>query len=119
MPIQDDSFVARYIRAIENPDSIGFKNGIWYQSPRKGDDYRNRGFGVDILNNEEAKALTQGRKGKYLTEEEERSIRNNYIEYAQRALRRHTPGMLLPSETREAMAIGMLYRGDSVNGNPI
>lgn len=49
MPISDfdNLLVGQYIRIIENPDSIGFKNGRWYQSPRRGDDPNNRGFGID------------------------------------------------------------------------
>ena len=34
----DSTLVGQNIRAIENPDSIGFNNGIWYKSPRRGDD---------------------------------------------------------------------------------
>ena len=48
MPVRDDSLIAQYIRAIENPDSIGFNNGKW-EAPPKGKSYdaNNRGFGVD------------------------------------------------------------------------
>lgn len=42
--------------AIENPDSLGFKNGVWYQSPRKVDDKNSRGFGIDIVYNPDARS---------------------------------------------------------------
>lgn len=115
MPVRDDSLVAQYIRNIENPDSIGFRDGMWFQSPRKVDDPNNRGFGVDIRFNE-AKELVKGRPGKYLTEEEERTLRNNYISSMEGVLNKWTPKVLQenPSEAKKAMATGMLYREDGV-----
>ena len=117
MPIKDDSLVAQYIRAIENPDSVGFKNGIWYAPPKgQGYDPNNRGFGMDINNNNDTKALTANRPGKWLTEEEERQLRLKHLEDNQKTLDRWTPQMLreMPSEEKKAMALGMLYRGDGV-----
>lgn len=116
MPIFDDSLVAQYIRAIENPDSLGYKNGIW----REGKDPRNRGFGVDIINNEAASKKVAGRIGKWLTEEEERDLRLKHIDYSQDRLEEHTPKIFKEpiSENKKIMATGMIYRGDSVNGNP-
>ena len=80
----DNTLFGRYIRQIENPDSIGW-NPItkrWNESTRKGDDKRNRGMGIDILNNKAAKKLTQGRPGKYLTESEENQLRNKHIVFS-------------------------------------
>lgn len=117
MPIKDDSLVSQYIRAIENPDSAGFKNGIWYAPPKgQGYDPNNRGFGMDINNNNDTKALTANRPGKWLTEEEERQLRLKHLEDNQKTLDRWTPQMLreMPSEEKKAMALGMLYRGDGV-----
>lgn len=117
MPIKDDSLVAQYIRAIENPDSAGFKNGIWYAPPKgQGYDPNNRGFGMDINNNNDTKALTANRPGKWLTEEEERQLRLKHLEDNQKTLNRWTPQMLreMPSEEKKAMALGMLYRGDGI-----
>lgn len=117
MPIKDDSLVAQYIRAIENSDSAGFKNGIWYAPPKgQGYDPNNRGFGMDINNNNDTKALTANRPGKWLTEEEERQLRLKHLEDNQKTLDRWTPQMLreMPSEEKKAMALGMLYRGDGV-----
>ena len=117
MPIKDDSLVAQYIRAIENPDSAGFKNGIWYAPPKgQGYDPNNRGFGMDINNNNDTKALTANRPDKWLTEEEERQLRLKHLEDNQKTLDRWTPQMLreMPSEEKKAMALGMLYRGDGV-----
>jgi len=39
-------------------------------------------MGVDVRHNEDAKALSSGRKGKWLSEEEERNIRNGFINNA-------------------------------------
>lgn len=117
MSIKDDSLVAQYIRAIENPDSAGFKNGIWYAPPKgQGYDPNNRGFGMDINNNNDTKALTANRPGKWLTEEEERQLRLKHLEDNQKTLDRWTPQMLreMPSEEKKAMSLGMLYRGDGV-----
>lgn len=117
MPIKDDSLVAQYIRAIENPDSAGFKNGIWYAPPKgQGYDPNNRGFDMDINNNNDTKALTANRPGKWLTEEEERQLRLKHLEDNQKTLDRWTPQMLreMPSEEKKAMVLGMLYRGDGI-----
>ena len=61
---KDKSLTNQYIRAIENPDSIGFKNGRWYQSSRSGDDTNSRGFGIDIKYNKGASELAKNRDGK-------------------------------------------------------
>ena len=71
MPVKDDSLVAQYIRAIENPDSTGYRNGVWYKPTEKNYDPNNRGFGVDIIYNDQAHALTDGRAGRWLSEKEE------------------------------------------------
>lgn len=117
MPVKDDSLVAQYIRAIENPDSAGFKNGIWYSPPKgQGYDLNSRGFGMDINYNNETKALTVNRPGKWVTEEEERQLRLNHLKDNQKTLDKWTPQMLreMPSEEKKAMALGMLYRGDGM-----
>ena len=49
MPIKDNSLIAQYIRAIENPDSLGYSNGIWTDSGVY--DLNNRGFDVDVEKN--------------------------------------------------------------------
>ena len=123
MPIQDDSLVAKYIRSIENPDSIGFKDGRWV-APPAGYDPNNRGFGVDIKYNDAANDLTNDRSGRWLSEGEERQLRNNHIENMQAVLDKWTPKILAqePSEKKQAMAIGLLYRGDgikSIKDNPV
>lgn len=114
-PINDDSFVAQYIRAIENPDSIGFREGKWYQPTRRGYDSNNRGFGVDVRYNKDARKLTEGRKGRWLSEEEERDLRNKHIGYSLDILGKWTPKVVKKlSEVKQAMATGILYRGDGV-----
>lgn len=118
MPVVDDnSLVAQYIRALENPDSIGYNNGIWEAPRKKVHDSNNRGFGVDVMYNAKAHALTNGRSGRWLTEAEERALRNEHIGDNKNTLEKYYPSMLLkqyPSETKQAMALGMLYRGDGI-----
>lgn len=93
MPIPnfDNLFLGQYIRGIENPDSLGFVDGLWFQSPRKVDDPNNRGFGVDIKYNNAAAEKVKGRAGKWLSEEEERELRNNHIQESLRILDKWTP----------------------------
>ena len=114
VPDYDKTLVGRYIRAIENPDSIGFKNGRWYQSSRRGDDPNNRGFGIDVKYNKDAVKQTRGRKGFWLSEEEERALRNKHIDYSLGVVDRNTPKILKqpPSENKRAVAAGLIYRGD-------
>lgn len=116
--MDDDSLVAQYIRAIENPDSLGYRNGIWTNDEIF--DPNNRGFGIDIEKNKEAAKLVQERKGKWITEEEERELRLRHIDYSQDKLEEYTPKIFKEpiSENKKVMATGMIYRGDSVNGNP-
>ena len=116
MPIRDESLTAQYIRAIENPDSIGFRNGKWYAPGTPKYDPNNRGFGMDVNYNNATVSLTKNRAGKYLTEDEERELRLQHIKESERVLDRWTPQILreMPSEEKRAMAIGMLYRGDKV-----
>ena len=119
MPIKDDSLAAQYIRAIENPDSAGFNNGRWEAPPKgKGYDINSRGFGMDINYNDATKALTANRKGKWLTEEEERQLRLSHMNDNQETLNKRTASPYIRrtplTEEKEAMAIGMLYRGDGI-----
>lgn len=116
MPVNDDSLVAQYIRAIENPDSIGFRNGRWYAPDNPKFDSNNRGFGMDVNYNKATADLVKGRNGKYLTEDEERELRLQHIKESEKVLDKWTPQILreMPSEEKRAMAIGMLYRGDKV-----
>ena len=94
IPDYDNMLVGQYIRSIENPDSLGFRNGLWFKSPRKADDPNNRGFGVDVENNKAAAQLVNGRAEKWLTEAEERELRNGHIEESLRILDKWTPKIL-------------------------
>lgn len=118
MPVRDDSLIAQYIRAIENPDSIGFNKGRWEQSNLKGHDSNNRGFGIDVIYNDQAHALTNNRQGRWLSEEEERKLRKDHTDYIEDKFNKWmaTPYILrqAPTEEKKAMALGMLYRGDGV-----
>ena len=91
MPIKDDDLVAQYIRAIENPDSIGYKDGKWYQPSNSKYDKNNRGFGIDVVHNKAARGIVSNRHGKWLTEEEERELRNKHIIESQKVLDRRVP----------------------------
>lgn len=112
----------QYIKEIENPDRHGFIGGKWVQSPYKGDDPNNRGYGIDVLQNKAAAKLTQGRQGKWLTEDEERMLRNKHIKDVNDAVNNHYYKYLRRtplSEEKEIMATGLLYRGDHINGTKL
>ena len=118
IPNYDNTLVGEYIRQIENPDSIGWNSirKIWEAPALSGYDKRNRGMGIDILNNEDAKTLTENRPGRYLTESEERQLRNKHIDYLYGAIDRHKdtiPGLIDMSPRKEAEVMGALYRGDA------
>lgn len=53
MPIPDfdNTLIGRYIRALENPDSLGWnpKKRIWETPKQRGTDSNNRCMGVDCL----------------------------------------------------------------------
>lgn len=115
----DDTLFGQYIRQLENPDSIGWDANakIWRAPQGKDFDSRNRGMGVDILNNEAAIALTQSRPGKYLTEREENQLRNNHIQYLldviDRRKKNKNPALDNMSPKKQAQVLGILYRGDA------
>ena len=91
IPNYDSTLIGEYIRQIENPDSIGWNPMLrrWEEPKLKGYDKRNRGMGIDILNNDAAKKLTEGREGRYLSEAEELGLRNGHINYLLGAIDRH------------------------------
>lgn len=83
----DNTTIGRYIRAIENPDSVGFdrERRVWYNpqlDPRGGKkfDANNRGMGVDVVYNNAASQYTNADPKRELTEEEERYFRNKHIQ---------------------------------------
>lgn len=106
----DDTLYGQYIRDIENPDSIGFLNGKWYAPISPKFDKNNRGMGVDITFNKAAANVAKGRKGKWLTEQEERDLRNQHIDYINRVYNHNVDSVLSP--TKEYLIKGLLYRGD-------
>ena len=118
----DDEVLGRYIRQLENPDSIGWDaiTSTWVAPTLPGYDSRNRGMGVDVYNNEAAARISKDRPGKYLTEQEERDLRNGHILYSYGAIDRnaskdttHTlPFIKDMSERKVAEAVGLIYRGD-------
>lgn len=114
----DNTLIGEYIRQIENPDSIGY-NPIaqtWYAPNKKGYDKRNRGFGVDVENNEKAKVVVAGRADKQLSEWEERDLRNEHINYSEGAIQRHYdefPATKNMSQRMRMLTTGMVYRGDA------
>ena len=127
MPIPDfdNTLTGRYIRTIENPDSLGWnpKKRIWEAPKQRGTDPNNRGMGVDIIYNEDAAKVVKNRPTKYLTEQEERDLRNDHIDYSYGVIDRHLPTHSGLTPERQAMAAGVIYRGDgkklqSVN-NPL
>lgn len=72
-------------------------------------------MGIDVRNNEEAKPIVARRRGKWLTEQEERDLRNSHIDYSLGVLKRRTPFFVKAnmSPEKEAMAVGAIYRGDA------
>lgn len=116
------ALLSQYIKEIENPDKHGFIGGRWMQSPYKGDDPNNRGYGIDILQNKDAAKLVKGRPGKWISEDEERRLRNNHLQYLDSVVNnnyykylRRTP----LTQEKEIMATGLLYRGDHINGTKL
>jgi len=69
-PNYDKTLLGRYIRAIENSDSVGFDKATrrWYAPTGSAYDRNSRGMGIDVENNKEAIPVVAGRKGKWLTE---------------------------------------------------
>lgn len=123
----DNTLAGLLINHVENPDSIGFINNVWY-SPKYDNRYKpgafdpkNFGIGVDRKENEYVKTgelkFHKDKQGKeYLTIEEERNARNHAIanaedsykerlKYAQKVLKSQN----IPSEVKKAVTLSAIY----------
>lgn len=115
---QGGSFnLVEYIKAIENPNKIGWNGEVWVAPPEgKGYDPNQRGYGIDVEYNIAAKKLTEGRKGRYLTDEEMTNLMNQHLDYVRGVANRRIEGFNKLSPARQGVLLGMLYRGDSIKG---
>lgn len=123
----DNTLAGLLINHVENPDSIGFINNVWY-SPKYDKRYKpgafdpkNFGIGIDRKENEYVKngelKFHKDKQGKeYLTIEEERNARNHTIanaedsykerlKYAQKVLKSQET----PSEVKKAVTLSAIY----------
>ena len=112
-----NQFYIDYIKAIENPDRVGWNGKVWTAPQYKGYDKNQRGYGIDIVKNDSAKRLTQNRPGQWLTEGEADKLMREHLQYVYGAAQKHIEGFDNLSDRRKAALLGMLYRGDSVNKN--
>lgn len=113
---QGGSFdVVEYIKAIENPNKVGWNGKAWVAPPEgKGYDPNQRGYGIDVEYNVAAKKLTEGRPGRYITDQENDSLMKQHLDYVRNVANRKIEGFNKLSPTRQGVILGMLYRGDSV-----
>ena len=113
---QGGSFdVIEYIKAIENPNKVGWNGKAWVAPPKgKGYDPNQRGYGIDVEYNVAAKKLTEGRPGRYITDQENDSLMRQHLDYVRDVANRKIDGFNKLSPTRQGVILGMLYRGDSV-----
>ena len=113
---QGGSFdVIEYIKAIENPNKVGWNGKAWVAPPEgKGYDPNQRGYGIDVEYNVAAKKLTEGRPGRYITDQENDSLMRQHLDYVRNVANRKINGFNKLSPTRQGVILGMLYRGDSV-----
>lgn len=112
-----DNFLTDYIKAIENPNKVGWNGKVWIAPNLKGYDSNQRGYGIDINTNKAAKKLTEGRSGKWLTDQEATNLMNQHINYIDNVAKRKIKGYKSFSPKKKAVVLGMLYRGDSVTQN--
>lgn len=113
---QGGSFdVVEYIKAIENPNKVGWNGKAWVAPPEgKGYDPNQRGYGIDVEYNVAAKKLTEGRPGRYITDQENDSLMRQHLDYIRDVATRKIEGFNKLSPIRQGVILGMLYRGDSV-----
>ena len=116
---QGGNLVINYIKAIENPNRVGWNGKVWQAPNLKGYDINQRGYGIDINTNQSAKKLTNGRPGRWITDAEATKLMNDHISYITNAANKHIKGFNKLSLQRQAALLGMLYRGDSVNKSGI
>lgn len=114
-----DPMIIDYIKAIENPDRIGWDGKVWRAPGLKGYDQNQRGYGIDVRTNTAARKLTVGRTGQWLTEDEADTLMRDHIQYIIAAANKHINGFNKLSKQRQIALLGMLYRGDSVNKSNI
>ena len=112
-----DTFLTDYIKAIENPNKIGWNGKVWAAPTLEGYDKNQRGYGIDIKRNIEARNLTKDRLGQWITEKEADTLMNNHLKYIEGVAKRRIKGFDNFSKEKQAAILGMLYRGDSVQSN--
>ena len=103
-----------YIKAIENPDRIGWneKRQVWEAPKLKGYDKNQRGYGIDTTTNKKAVKLTAGRPGKWITDKEMNDLMKDHIDYVTGVARRRIEDFDSFSPEKRAVIVGMMYRGD-------
>lgn len=117
---QDDIYEQNkldYLIALENPDKIGYdpKTDRWVRPPEnKGYDTNQVGYGIDLTQNPGANELYN--KQGYLTHDQMMEYVYKNIRDKEGAMGRALPVNTFTPEMK-LMALGMLYRGDSVNEN--
>lgn len=123
----DNSLTGKLINFVENPDSLGYADGRWY-SPKYDRRYKlgafdpfNFGIGVDRNSNEyvdngELMFHKDSKGREYLTEAEERNVRNHSIANAEKSYAKrlsHAQETLhsnnIPSEIKKAITISAIY----------
>ena len=109
---QGGSFdVIEYIKAIENPNKVGWNGKAWVAPPKgQGYDPNQRGYGIDVEYNVAAKKLTEGRPGRYITDQENDSLMRQHLDYVRDVANRKIDGFNKLSPTRQGVILGMLYR---------
>jgi len=113
----DKSLDMRYIRSLENPDSVGYdnKNKVWRQPKSKKFDVNQIGMGLDVRDATVAAYLAKkGRTSNpYLTEQEERELRAQIYQLKKgvvdRTLKRHN---VKTNAKDYAIMMGMAWQGD-------
>lgn len=123
----DNLLTGKLINFVENPDSLGYADGRWY-SPKYDRRYKsgafdpaNFGIGIDRNSNEyvdngELMFHKDSKGREYLTETEERNVRNHSIANAEKSYAKrlsHAQETLhsnnIPSEIKKAITISAIY----------
>ena len=108
-----------YLKAVENPNSVGYNpdTNMWTTPKLRGFDPNQIGIGLDVKNNNIVRNYLKktGRtKNPQLTQKEMEQLQDQSLQYFEDVFEKNTKGMN-PSNTKRAVAIGLLYHGHGPN----
>lgn len=101
-----------YIKALENPNLIGYdkQNDRWTSPTGRGYDSNGIGIGLDKYTNSYVRSYLSTHNKDWLSMDEMLQLQNKSFEWAENVLNRNTKGLKM-SNAKRVIALGIIYHG--------